>query len=105
MKKKYYVNLGSMEISQIKYDNNHEFTIYATDEEIRMLRQRFDGMHTADREAYWRAHVPLRPYHNDQSNDEYDTGITEAYRMIYELGDKGTKQHIDDIGILKDNHM
>ncbi|QKY69758.1 hydrolase [Lentibacillus sp. CBA3610] len=105
MKKKYYINLGSQEISQIKYDNNEGFIIYATDDEVRLLRQRLDGMDNADRDAFWRAHIPIRPYHNDKPNDDYDAGITEAFQMIHDLGNKETKQHIDDIGILRDDHL
>ncbi|ALX47246.1 hydrolase [Lentibacillus amyloliquefaciens] len=105
MKKKYYVNPGSLEISQIKYDNNDAFIIYASDDEVRSLRQSLDGMHTADNQAFWRAHVPIKPYHNDKPNDDYDAGITEAYQLIYELGDNGTREHIEAIGILGDNQM
>ncbi|HLR62718.1 MAG TPA: hydrolase [Lentibacillus sp.] len=105
MKNKYYVNLGSQEISRIKYDNNDEFIIYATDDEIRILRGKLDGMHDSDMRAFFRAHVPIMPYHNDKPNDDYDAGVTEAFQMIYDLGDKETKQHIEDIGILTDNHL
>lgn len=105
MKKKYYVNIGSREISQTKYNNNDEFVIYATEDEVRLLRQRLEGMFESDVNAFWRAHVPIMPYHNDKPNDDYDTGITDAFQMIHELGDKETKAHIENIGILGDNHM
>ncbi|SFA91860.1 hypothetical protein SAMN04488072_103262 [Lentibacillus halodurans] len=105
MKKKFYINLGTQEISQIEYDNNNEFVIYATEDEVRLLRQRLDGMHTSDIHAFFRAHVPIMPYHNDKSNDDYDTGITDAFQMIYELGNEETKKHIENMGVLGDNHM
>ncbi|MFD1361422.1 hydrolase [Lentibacillus salinarum] len=105
MKKKFYINTGSHEISQVRYDNNDAFVIYATEDEARQLRQRLDGMHISDRQAFWRAHVPIRPYHNDQPNDNYDAGITAAFQMIYELGDKETKKHIESMGVLTDNRM
>ncbi|WP_342447731.1 hydrolase [Lentibacillus salicampi] len=105
MKNKYYVNLGSQEISQIKYDNNDALIIFATDDEIRTLRGKLDGMHDSDMRSFFRSHVPIMPYHNDKPNDDYDVGVTEAFQMIYELGDKETKKHIDDIGILTDSRM
>lgn len=105
MKKKYYVNIGSREISQTKYDNNDEFVIYATEDEVRLLRQRMAGMYASDFNAFLRSHVPIMPYHNDKPNDDYDTGITDAFQLIYELGDKETKAHIDSIGVLGDNRM
>lgn len=99
-KQKYYVNIGDGEISQIKYHNNAQFTIYASDEEVRRLRQKFDNMHEASFNAYLRAHVPIVPYHNDKPNDDYDHNIAEVYRMLYELGDDATKQHIKQLNIL-----
>ncbi|TMN21232.1 hydrolase [Lentibacillus cibarius] len=104
-RKKFYINLGSKEISQIKYDNNDEFTIYATTDEVQTLRYKLDNMNDADTRAFYRAHVPIMPYHNDESNDDYDNQITEAFRMVYELGDSVTKQHIESMGILSDHHM
>lgn len=104
-RKKYYVSLQSREISQIKYGNNADFTIYATDEEIRMLRAKLDNMYEAEVGTFWRAHVPFIPYHKDSSNDDYDRGITEAFQMIYDLGDEEAKHHIEDMGVLGDRHM
>ncbi|WP_164668294.1 hydrolase [Virgibacillus doumboii] len=104
-KKKYYINTGSLEISQIKYDNNEEFIIHATDDEVRILREKMNNMHDADLGTFLRSHVPIVPYHNDTANDNYDDSITEAYRMIYELGDEDTKEHIDSIGVLSDRHL
>lgn len=105
MKNKFYINLGSLEISQTKYDNNDEFIIYATEDEVRTLRGKLDGMYDSDIRTFFRAHVPIMPYHNDKSNDDYDGGITEAFQMIYDLGDKETKKHIEEMGVLSDNHM
>ncbi|HLR74380.1 MAG TPA: hydrolase [Virgibacillus sp.] len=104
-KKKYYVSIASGEISQIQYQNNDEFIIYATDDEVRMLRAKMDNMHDASIGAFWRAHVPIVPYHNDQPNDDYDENITEALRMIYDLGDEETKSHIQTMGVLSDRHL
>ncbi|MEN2768322.1 hydrolase [Ornithinibacillus xuwenensis] len=104
-RKKYYVNVGSGEISQIKYDNNDSFTIYATDDEVVMLRAKLDNMAVDANRTFFRSHVPIMPYHNDKSNDDYDAEMVEAYRILHELGDETTKQFINSIGILGDNHM
>ncbi|GIO28600.1 hydrolase [Ornithinibacillus bavariensis] len=104
-KKKYYIDIGSGEISQTKYQNNDSFTIHATDEEVAMLRAKLNNMDSASMQAFWRAHVPIMPYHNDKPNDHYDTGLVEVYQMLYDLGDDTIKSHIDSIGILEDNHM
>lgn len=104
-KKKYYVEIGSGEISQIQYHNNDSFTIYATDEEVALLRSKLANMHDASYNSFWRAHVPIMPYHNDKSNDSYDSEMVEAYQMLHDLGDDTTKNHIESIGILDENHI
>lgn len=104
-RKKYYVSLQSREISQVKYQNNADFTIYATDEEVRMLRSIFNKMYDEEVGTFWRSHVPFIPYHKDSSNDDYDREITEAFQMIYDLGNEEAKQHIHDMGVLGDRHM
>ncbi|MEW9677074.1 hydrolase [Lentibacillus sp. L22] len=104
-KKKYFVNMGSQEISSVKYGNNEELVIYATEDEARELRGKMEGMNDADIGAFWRAHVPIMPYHHDQANDDYDSGITEALKMIYDLGNEETKRHITDMGVLGDRPL
>jgi len=99
-KKKYYVNIGDGEISQIKYQNNDQYTIYATEEDVRLLREKFRNMHDSSFAAYLRAHVPIVPYHNDKPNDVYDENLTETFQMLYDLGDDQAKQHIKELGVL-----
>lgn len=99
-KKKYYVSLQSLEISQIEHGNNNDFTIYATDGEVKELRATFNKMYDANIGTYWRAHIPIVPYHHDTANDNYDAAITDAFQMLYELGDEKTKEFIDDSEVL-----
>lgn len=89
-----------MEISKVPHGNNDVFTIQADDDEIRKLRGVMDQMHASDMSAYWRAHIPIMSYHHDKGNESYDHAFTEAYRLVYELGDEKTKQHIVEMGIL-----
>lgn len=101
-KQKYYIHMGSGEISKEKYGNNAEFVIYATDDDIVLLRDTFNEVNDSGIRTFFRAHIPAVPYHNDQSNDEYDSNLAKAYKMVYELGDEQTKDHIKQMGILKD---
>lgn len=100
-KQKYFVNIGSQEISQIPYDNNANFTIYATNEDVSLLRKKMDNMHDAGFRSFFRANVPILSYHKDESNDEYDQGLIDACRMIYDLGDDKTREHIKSMGVLE----
>ncbi|GGA76433.1 hypothetical protein GCM10008025_20050 [Ornithinibacillus halotolerans] len=104
-KKKYYVDIGSGEISQEKYQNNDSFIIHATQDEVSMLRAKLNNMHEASYNSFWRSHVPIMPYHNDKPNDDYDANMVEVYQILYDLGDDAVKNHINSIGILSDNHI
>lgn len=104
-KKKYYVSLATGEVSQIPYQNNDDFIIYATDEEVRQLRNKFDSMDDANLRSFVRAHIPIVPYHHDQSNDDYDSAMYEALQMIYKLGDDETKENIHSMGVLDQPHF
>lgn len=104
-KKKYYVSLAASEISQIKFGNNDEFTIYATEEDVRKLREMMNDMRDADIGTFWRAHIPFMHYHNDKANDKYDQAITDAFQLLYKIGDEETKNHIEEIGVLSDKSI
>lgn len=94
-KEKYFVNVQSKEISKVEVGNNKEFTIYATEGEVSMLRKKFDEIDTTEMDNFFRAHVPIVPYHKDTSNDKYDSLLTEIFQQLYELGDDATKKFIE----------
>src|SRR5699024_6513220 len=88
------------EISQVQVGNNADFTIYATEGEVRKLRNIFKAIETAEMGSFWRAHVPFKPYHDDSPNDEHDKSLTEAFQLLYELGDEQSRQFIEQTGVL-----
>ncbi len=104
-RKKYFVSVASGEISQVQFGNNDDFTIYATDSEVRDLRSKMDVMQAAEFKSFWRAHVPIMPYHNDQANDQYNAGIQEAFQLIYQLGDEQTKSNLKSMGVLDAEYL
>lgn len=101
-KKQYYVNMQSREISQIPYHNNTAFTINATKEEVAFLRQRLENVHTADTNSFWRSHVPIMPYHQDQANDDHDEAMSGAWQLVYELGDESAQEFIREHNLFTD---
>ncbi len=104
-KETFYVSVASHEISRIPFGNNTAFKIEATADEVRILRAKLDNMHNADMGSFWRAHVPIKPYHQDTANQDYDREITDVFQMLYNLGDKETQTHIESMEILTDRHM
>lgn len=99
-KKKYYVSLQSKEISQIQYGNNNDFIIHATDNEVAQLRNTLNQMHEGEMSSYWRAHVPIVPYHVDKGNQQYDAELVQAFEQLYKLGDEATRTFISESGYL-----
>lgn len=99
-KKTYYITLASGEISQSATDSPWNFRIEANDEEIIALREYFDQNYSTDWQNFFRAHVPYIQYHYDRENDAYDETTKKLYEMIYELGDKEARKHIEGMGIL-----
>lgn len=93
------------EISASKYGEDHAFVIYATEGDISLLRAKLDKMNGADMQTYIRAHIPFKPYHEDSANDLHDESFTEAYQMIYQLGDETTKEEIRSLGVLGDARL
>lgn len=92
--------MATHEISEAEYENNAHFRIEATEDDIRLLRAKMDNMKSADMRAFFRSHVPILSYHKDQSNADYDQGLTEAFQMVHELGTHDTRSHIEEMGIL-----
>ncbi|WP_449538398.1 hydrolase [Ferdinandcohnia sp. Marseille-Q9671] len=99
-KKTYYISVGSGEISQSKSSSTWEYKIEATDEEVHKLRSLFNENYSNEIEGFLRAHVPYVEYHNDSSNDKYDSTMLQVFKMIYQLGDQEAKDFIQSQGIL-----
>ncbi|MBO8156707.1 MAG: hydrolase [Bacillaceae bacterium] len=99
-KTKYYVSLGTQEISRLKAGNNDDFIIYATPDEVNELREMFNQMYEADGGAFIRSHIPILEYHHDRPNDDYDQGMLRVLEKLHQLGDETTKRHIESMGIL-----
>lgn len=99
-RKTYYISIGSGEISQVKSGSTWEYKIEATDEEVRQLRNLFELNYSNEIETFLRAHVPFVEYHNDSSNDKYDSNMLQIYQIINQLGDQEAKDFIQSEGIL-----
>ncbi|MEI2355836.1 hydrolase [Mesobacillus zeae] len=102
MKKTYYIDIGSGEISQSRSSSAWNYKISASDEEIIRLREKFEQNYSTDWQNFFRAHVPYVQYHYDRENDAQDKTLLEIYKTIHELGDADAKKHIETMGILPD---
>ncbi|MEM5017548.1 hydrolase [Metabacillus indicus] len=103
-KQTYYIDVASGEILQNPAESSPSFKLYATPAEIDQLKSYYSENSSADFQTFQRAQVPFREYHHDAENKAYDDSMRKIYGMIYLLGDEEAKRHIDENGILKDNH-
>ncbi|MFK2824738.1 hydrolase [Bacillus sp. B190/17] len=92
----YYISIANGEIMRQPNVSPWNFKIYATDDEITVLRGLFDSNYSTEWENFFRAHVPYVQYHYDRENDQYDDRLKKVYKMIYDLGDEEAKQHIKE---------
>ncbi|MFD6439314.1 hydrolase [Peribacillus sp. NPDC060186] len=102
-KQTYHVDLVSGDVLGQKLEENPSFTIHATDEELAEVKLCLEEHRTDDLEAYARSHVAYLLYLHDRANDKYDAAMKKLYAIIYKLGDEAARNHIEEIGILKDN--
>ncbi|WP_411953705.1 hydrolase [Alkalibacillus sp. S2W] len=96
-RRKFYVSIESGEISEAKAGNNDDFVIYGNPDEIISLRECFDELKGAEDATAFRATLPFKEYHRDEENDAYDYYMMKGYKMLYNLGDHETKQHIESM--------
>jgi hypothetical protein len=103
LKKTYYIDVGTGEISRSATSSTWSFKISATNEEITELRELFDQNYSTEWQNFFRAHVPYVQYHYDRENDQYDQTLIKVYELIYRLGDEEAKHHIKTMNILPDS--
>lgn len=78
----------------------YEFEIQATEKEIEQLMELFEYREEAENANFRRAMIPGIPYHQDEENDVYDTGMRAVYQMIHRLGTEETKKQIEEMGLI-----
>ncbi len=103
-KQKYYFNIESGEVLDKPAEQEGHFTLIATGEEIKDLREYLDENYKADWATYGNSH--LHPYEDpDREHAEYDHTMKEIYAMVYRLGDAEAKNHVRNMGILSEEEL
>jgi len=101
-KSTYYVDMTNETVMPEPLESP-SFVIYATRQEVDVLKRLFEKNHDVDTESYIRAHIPTFEYFDDPVNKKYDKSMRMIYAVIYALGDTAAKKHIQDMGILSSN--
>ncbi|WP_191562057.1 hydrolase [Metabacillus idriensis] len=103
-KRTYFVDIASGEIFENPVESSPSFKILANQSELNELKSFYSENSRADFQTFQRAQVPFREYHHDRENKDYDDTLRKIFAMIYLLGDEEAKRHIEEYGILEDNH-
>ncbi|WP_075617178.1 hypothetical protein [Paenisporosarcina indica] len=101
-KRTYYVDINSESILPEPVEST-SFVIQATAKEVQALEAVFEKKYEHDLETYVRSHIPFLEYHHDPENDRYDASQKMIYAILYVLGNKEAKEHIEEMGIMTDN--
>ncbi|MFS0634601.1 hydrolase [Mesobacillus foraminis] len=104
LKKSFYVSITSGEVLMEPAEPEGQFKIEATDDEVELLRDLLNENYDSDLEGFVESHVPFKQYHENKSNPHYDNSMRKIYSMLYELGDKKTRDHISSMGLLEDEN-
>ena len=103
-KQRYYFNIESGEVLDTPAEPEGNFTLIATGEEIKDLREYLGENYKADWKTYGNSH--LHPYKDaDRENAEYDNTLKGIYAMVYRLGDAEAKNHVRNMGILTEEEL
>ncbi|MFC5651935.1 hypothetical protein ACFPYJ_23005 [Paenibacillus solisilvae] len=98
-KRRYYVSIQSKCIMYNQGDAAYELEIDATEEEVEKLTELFNQWEDAEEKTFFRAQIPIIPYHHDSENDVYDYLLKEIYKAIYQMGTDQTKSHISSMNL------
>lgn len=99
-KQRYYVSVQAETILQGQGEAAYEFEIDATNEDIIKLQEMFEDKSDSTDSTFFRAHIPIIPYHHDRENDVYDDNLSQIYQFLHKLGTESTKKHIEAMGVL-----
>lgn len=103
-KQKYYFNIESGEVLDRPAEQEGHFTLIATGEEIKDLREYLEENYQADWATYGNSH--LQPFkYPDRENADYDFAMKEIYAMVYKLGDDEARNHVKSMGIFTEEEL
>lgn len=101
-KQKYYVGVGSGQITRQPETTEWEFEIEATEEQITRLRELFERANKQNLDIAYLVLHPLEGRKEEHDLKNYDHTLQEIYRMIYELGSEETKKFIRENQIIQE---
>ncbi|WP_391116552.1 transposase [Psychrobacillus sp. L3] len=94
---KVYVSVTNKKVFSYPDESPWEFEVVANREIIPVFQKLFEQLSTVEASNFWRAHIPIRLYHEDRENDQYDRRMKKIYALIHEFGDEESKIFIEQL--------
>ncbi|MDQ6418709.1 hypothetical protein RB620_04580 [Paenibacillus sp. LHD-117] len=100
-KQHYYVSVQAGQILADPEAAAYELDIMANEEEVNRLRELFEELSSmAEAEMFFYTRPLGKSNHDETINGASDEIITRIYRLLYECGTDGTRNHIASMGLL-----
>lgn len=100
---KVYVSISKRQLYLYPDESPWEFEVVANREIIPVFRKLFEQLGTVETSNFWRAHVPIKKYHHDEENDQYDRRMKKIYALIHEFGDEESKSFVEQLPYFKES--
>lgn len=94
---KVYVSVTNKKVFSYPDESPWEFEVVANREIIPVFQKLFEQLSITETSNFWRAHIPIRYYHLDKENDDYDTKMKKIYALIHEFGDQESKTFVEQL--------
>ena len=94
---KVYISVNHQQMYAFPDESAWEYEVTAQRNEIKVFERLFDQLKQVQSKNFWRAHVPIKPYHLDGENDEYDIRMKKVYAWIHEFGTDEARSFIEKL--------
>lgn len=99
---KVYISVAHKKVYTYPDESPWEFEVMANREIIPVFYRLFEQLSEVETSNFWRAHIPIRPYHFDKENNQYDRRMKKVYALIHEFGDEESKAFIEQLPYFKE---
>ena len=78
---KVYVSIMHQAVYMNPKESPWEFEVLVDREIVPVFQKLFEQLNYVEGINFWRAHIPIKPYHMDKNNDQYDLKKKKVYKM------------------------
>lgn len=94
---KVYISVTQRKVYIYPNESPWEFEVIANRDIIPVFHKLFEQLGTVEASNFWRAHIPIKEYHLDKENDQYDKRLKKVYALIHEFGNEESKSFIEQL--------